>query len=781
MKSAYLIAVCLVMVVLLPALSIPIFGEDLDKGVVKVSLSANPEDCAEKLIGSGEYPAGSVVEIYVKPNVNCVFKKWIIEGLPIKEAAANPLTFTVYSNVTAVAVFERLYYSEGGKVIPRVAIFFRANASIPLPEPMVVRPGEAVKVDFPEVWDEGDYRFIFLYAEDTEGRRYEKATAVIKANSTMTVIAYYTKLVRFGNEYYPVELMTPISFPEVAADEGVKLIPTGFRLLNKTYPLGEEVPLPLMDLVEPIYVKAYLVRITANEPVEVIVNGKRQPLGHTAYELWVKENESVSIIAPEETEKLELAKPALYGNATLSTSNIITITNIRGAANLILYYNVKPNAMFLDLAPPPLGRILMSIADIGTKLTHGWLTGFSALAIALSLMAAPPASTALVVRSFLSSRRLSIKAASIGTMESLIAARSAPAPSISSEEVSEALSASGMIDFSKLPIPNPTPNPSPRQLPTVSVKEGGSKGAAPQILTEKVKRKNVLKFKLMSNADIDLEDLASVELDEQLFRLLTREGVEPRYTGQLKFFGKISEGEELLIKLGQSNLISLKAEDLELAALMAESACDTLGYKSVRVDVVGIEEEPVAKLAKLLDSTYKADVIIIMGGGAKLASKLSSTALYLDKKLVHISNEVCAPPIIEIPTPTPLEYASIFLALAISQGKLGSIEMTFEQAIRVGESAKAFGGLKLLKEVLSLIPELGVEEALNEAMRKELSTAFSDEELRALQLSFTGNEVSLEELRDKYMTLIRQMRPGVDPWMAWTRFYKKLKRMEVIK
>ena len=66
-------------------------------------------------------------------------------------------------------------------------------------------------------------------------------------------------------------------------------------------------------------------------------------------------------------------------------------------------------------------------------------------------------------------------------------------------------------------------------------------------------------------------------------------------------------------------------------------------------------------------------------------------------------------------------------------------------------------------------------------MRKELSTAFSDEELRALQLSFTGNEVSLEELRDKYMTLIRQMRPGVDPWMAWTRFYKKLKRMEVIK
>ena len=142
---------------------------------------------------------------------------------------------------------------------------------------------------------------------------------------------------------------------------------------------------------------------------------------------------------------------------------------------------------------------------------------------------------------------------------------------------------------------------------------------------------------------------------------------------------------------------------------------------------------------------------------------------------------MCAPPIIEIPTPTPLEYASIFLALAISQGKLGSIEMTFEQAIRVGESAKAFGGLKLLKEVLSLIPELGVEEALNEAMRKELSTAFSDEELRALQLSFTGNEVSLEELRDKYMTLIRQMRPGVDPWMAWTRFYKKLKRMEVIK
>ena len=50
-----------------------------------------------------------------------------------------------------------------------------------------------------------------------------------------------------------------------------------------------------------------------------------------------------------------------------------------------------------------------------------------------------------------------------------------------------------------------------------------------------------------------------------------------------------------------------------------------------------------------------------------------------------------------------------------------------------------------------------------------------------MQLSYVSGELSLEVLRDKYMTLVRQMRPGADPWMEWTRFYKKLKRMGVIK
>ena len=776
MKGAHLAAILLLAITLFLTSLGPVLGE----GVVRVSLSASPEDCAEKLIGSGEYPAGSVVEIYVKPSMNCVFKKWVLEGLPIEEAAANPLTFTAYSDVKAVAVLERLYYGEEGQVIPRVAIFFKANASIPLPEPILVRPGETVKVDFPESWDEGDYRFVFLYAEDTEGGRYERPTAVIRANSTMTVIAYYAELVRFGNEYYPAELMTLISFPEVIVDEGVKLIPTGFTLLNKTYPLGQKVPLPLTDLVEPIYARAYLVRIMSNEQVEAVINGEPRPLGQVAHELWVREGEGVSVIAPQETDRLELDKPILYGNATLLTSNMIVISDIRGPATLMLYYNVRPNAIFLDLAPAPLGKLLMLVADVGTKLTGGVLRGLPALAVTLSLVVAPPASALLVMKRTLAGRRLSIKGASIGTVESLIAARSSPGPSMSSEEVSEALSASGRIDVSRLPIPSPVTSaskPSSRRPVTVSVGEGGEK---PQIIVEKVKRKSVLKFKLMSNASIDLEELASVELDEQLFNLIVRRGAEARYTEQLKFFGRVEEGEELLLNLNRSNLVSIKAEDLELAASMVEGACDTLDYESVRVSAEEIEDRGAGELAKLLKA-YKADVIIIMGGGASLAPKLSSAILYLDKKLVHVSSEASAPPVIKIPTPTPLEYASIFLALAIARNALGSMDITFEQVVRIGESARAFGGLRLLKELVRLAPELGVEGALNQIIGRELSTAFSDEELRALQLCYTGGEISLEELRDRYMTLIRQMRPGTDPWIAWTRFYKKLKRMGVVR
>ena len=163
-----------------------------EEGKVRVELSAEPEDCALALQGAGAYNLGDQVTISVSVKPGCRFVKWIIEyGLPVKEVSVNPFTFFAEKDFKAVAVLERLYEKPGGEVIERVIVYFSANASVELPKPMIVRPGEAVRASFQKEVLRGDEKYVYLYAEDTLGNRYASNEIALTVNKSMTIMAYY--------------------------------------------------------------------------------------------------------------------------------------------------------------------------------------------------------------------------------------------------------------------------------------------------------------------------------------------------------------------------------------------------------------------------------------------------------------------------------------------------------------------------------------------------------------------------------------------------------------
>lgn len=745
---------------------------------IKVTLSAEPEECVLELIGEGEYPIGGEVTIEVKVRPECRFIKWeVVKGLEVREVGVNPFTFYPEEDFEAKAVLEPLYQEPGGEPVERVVVRVQANATgLQLPEPMIVRRGEQVLVPLPAEKVVEDLKYVFLYAEDTLGNRYYDPEVRLIANQSLTVVGYYATFKYFLNEYYPLDSFRRVQISPIYESEGIRLHPTGFSIANKTFPLDVEVPVQLLNLVEPIYERQVRVTISVigpDQPVELEVLGAQTAVDGTI-ELWVRAGSWISIRAPRDLKAYELER---VEPPTITDDGYI-IANASQPLLITLYYRRSEMAFLLDI--PLLGEPLFYLARLAGGLVG--LEGLPALIFAITAFIVAPcgaAVTALVTMRRLARRKITRVIAAGRGLQLVVEAVSSPRGSYEAE-VREALGVKGtlnvpeelkgLIEGSFGP-PSIASNPTtvePEAKPA-PIEEGVLQSDAEAAFQEAIRG---------YASELDVQHLFHLRLDEERYDLLSAalsRGL--RVTGDMGYLGFDNQAMRLVELLADPSIpfFALVCEDGELARRILDRAAEEVGMRIAYVSGL-VEPNPrlIAKNLSKMAAQSRADAVALSGLTRSMEEAVVRSIPLLEVKAILITKSAWVKPNVVLGGLGPERYIRLAVALLAEKGLVGYVG--WRHLERLGRLASACRGMKTVERFVEVLRGHGdAEGALNELMVEELSAVFRPEELRLL---LSARRV--EELREAYMSLIRQLSPGSDPVREWSNFYERLKRMGVV-
>jgi len=745
---------------------------------VTVTLSAEPMECVLKLIGQGEYPIGSEVTIEVKVKPECRFVKWeIIKGLGVREVAVNPFTFYPQEDFEAKAILEPLYEKPGGGVVERVVVRIQANATgLQLPEPMIVKKGEQVLVPLPSEQVVGDLKYTFLYAEDTLGNKYYDPEVKLVANQSLTVIGYYAAFKRFLNEYYPLDSFRRVQISPIYESEGVRLYPTGFSIANKTFPLNTEVPVQLLNLVEPIYERQVRVAISiigSDQPIELEVLGTPVVV-NDGKQLWVKAGSQISIEAPKDFKGYELEK--VEPPITVNGGHLIA--NASQPLLITLYYKKSEIAFLLDI--PLIGApffyfVRFTGGIIGVK-------GLPALIFAITAFIIAPCGVgvaALITMRRGAARKIVRATAAEKGLELMVESISNPrAPT--RVEVEEALGAKGPLNLSEelrgviessfghpSPAPNPTTVEPEAELAPIeeAVLESDAEAAFQEVVRGRA-------------SELDVQHLFHLKLDEERYNLLVAalsRGL--RLTGEVGYFGFDNQAMRLIELLADPStpFFALVCEDGELARRILNKAAEEIGMRVAYVgELAGSNPRLIAKSLSKAAAQSRASAVALFGLTRSIEEVVVRSIPLLEVKTILITKSAWVRPNVVLGGLNPERYVRFAVALLARNGLIGYVD--WRRLEKLGRLASACRGIRTVERFIEILHECGdVERALNELTVEELSIVFRPEELRLL---LSARRV--EELREAYMSLIRQLSPGSDPVREWSNFYERLKRMGVV-
>jgi len=745
---------------------------------VTVTLSAEPEECVLNLIGAGEYPRGAEVTIEVKVKPECRFVKWeIVKGLEVKEVAVNPFTFYPEEDFEAKAILEPLYQEPGGTPIERVMIKVQANATgLQLPEPIIVRKGEQVLIPLPSEQVVEDIKYTFLYAEDTLGNKYYDPEIKLVANQSLTVIGYYAAFKYFLNEYYPLDSFRKVRISPIRESEGVRLYPIGFRIANKTFPLDTDVPVQLLNLIEPIYERQVQVTIRVigvDQPLELEVFGAPAVI-EDSKQFWVKAGSQLAIRAPKEFKAYELKR---VEPATITSDGYLTV-NASQPLLITFYYKKSEIAFLFDI--PLLGEPLFYFVRFAGKLIG--VKGLPALIFAVTAFIAAPCGvgvTALVTMRRKARQKLVKVAAARKGLQLVVESVSSPRHS-SESEVREALGAKGPLNVSEelkgviessFGLEPITPNPAkiiPEAEPA-PIEEDVLQSDAETAFQEVIRG---------SSSELDVQHLLHLRLDEERYNLLVAalsRGV--RITGDAGYLGFDNQAMRLVELLADPSIpfFALVCEDEELARRILDKAAEETGVRITYVnELTGSNPRLIAKSLSKTAAQRGSSVVILFGLTRSMEEVVVRSIPFLEVKVVLVTKSAWVKPNVVLGKLSPEHYIRLAAALLAERGLAGYV--SWRQLMKLGRLASACRGVKTVERFAEILQEYeDAEKALNELTVEELSAVFRPEELRLLL-----SARSVEELREAYMSLIRQLSPGSDPAREWTNFYKRLKRMGVV-
>jgi len=745
---------------------------------VTVTLSAEPKECVLKLIGQGEYPIGSEVTIEVKVKPECRFVKWeIIKGLGVREVAVNPFTFYPQEDFEAKAILEPLYKKPSGEVVERVVVRAQANATgLQLPEPIIVKKGEQVLVPLPSEQAVGDLKYTFLYAEDTLGNKYYDPEVKLIANQSLTVIGYYAAFKRFLNEYYPLDSFRKVQISPIYESEGARLYPTGFSIANKTFPLNTEIPVQLLNLVEPIYEKQVRVTISiigSDQPIKIevldtpiIINDKGQ--------LWVKAGSRISIKAPREFEAYELEKvepPIIINNDHL-------ITNASQPLLITLYYRRSEIAFILDI--PLIGKPLFYFTKFaGGLIGVKGLPAFIFMITAFIVAPCGAGAAALVTVRRRAARKIVRAAAAEKGLELVVESISNPRVPTRAE-VEEALGVRGPLNVSEEfrgVIENSFGHPSIASNPITVEAE-----AEPAPIEETVLQSDAeAAFQEVVRgraSELDVQHLFHLKLDEERYNLLVAalsRGL--RITGDIGYLGFDNQAMRLIELLADPStpFFALVCEDGELARRILNKAAEEIGMRIAYIsELTGSNPRLIAKNLSKAAAQGRANAVALFGLTRSMEEVVVRSIPLLEVKTILITKSAWVRPNIVLGELSPEHYIRFAVALLAENGLIGYV--SWRRLEKLGRLASGCRGVKTVERFVEILQEYGdVEKAINELTVEELSIVFRPEELRLLL-----SARRIEELREAYMSLIRQLSPGSDPVREWSNFYERLKKMGVV-
>jgi len=741
---------------------------------VTVTLTAEPQECALKIQGAGEYPIGGEVTIEVKVKPECRFVKWeIIRGLKIKEVAVNPFTFYPEEDFEAKAILEPLYRRPEG-IVERVIIRVQANASgLTLPEPMIVIKGTPAVIPLPSKQLVGEYEYAFLYAEDSDGNRYYDPEIRLIANRSLTVVGYYAAFKQFLNEYYPLSSFLKPEIPPILESEGVRLYPVGFAIANKTFPLGTEVPVQLLPLIEPIYERQVKIRIEVvgpSRPIELVLLG--EPIRViNAWEEWVKAGSQISIKAPRSYEAYELVEVEPY--AALEGGGVITV-NASQPTLLRLHYRASEIAFLLEV--PVLGPPLFQL----TKSVEGMtgVRGIPALALVVCAFIIAPSGigcAAVITARRAAARKLIKATAAERGLELVMESVSSPKQPFKAK-TGDALSARGPL---KLPEDLKGVIESLLIQPQANLNRDSMEHEV--ALDEGVMRDDAeeeLEKALMGRVkELAAEVLLHAQLDERKFNLLNAalsRGL--RIVGDLGYFGYEAQATALIKMLVDPSIpfFAVVCEDEGLARKVLDRAGREAGVRIFYLETL-TETSPkmIAGALKAATKRGEADIIVLSGLSRFMEEAVVRSTPLLEVKVALITRTPWIKPNVTLSINEGY-YARLAAALLAVNGLTGYV--SWRHLLRLGQLANGCGGISTIERFLEILEEVeDGEEALSRLTIEELGRTFKPEELKLL-LSAT----SMEELREAYMSLIRQLRPGSDPIQEWANFYLRLKKMGVV-
>lgn len=542
--------------------------------------------------------------------------------------------------------------------------------------------------------------------------------------------------------------------------------------------MDTEVPEQLIGLVEPIYERQYrvLIKVEGVDSLEVklfdtpsVINGVK--------ELWLEEGQVVTLQLPEEYGPYELAYITSPTNLS-RRSDQITLT-VKEPIVITLHYYVCDIAFLLDI--PVVGSPLFYLARLSGKLIG--VKGAPALIFSVAAFIVAPATGVYVavcqVRGRAQKRAATVMAAEKG-IEIVVDSISSP-KTIEHPYAREAVRAKGTLSL---------PSELRKVLEGVigagasssglSAEETPSSGVSLEMDAVKLEAEKLFRDFVEGRISwLDVQHIFHVALDAEKYSLLvaalSRGG---QITGDPTYLGLDREVMELMELLVDPMIpfFALVCEDVDVARRILEKASREIGIRVAFAE--GLSEASSHSLARRLQKMAEregAQVIAVLRLNKSVEDMLIRTIPVLRVKTVLITRSAWLRPRLVLGNLDGDQYSKLALILLAKRELLGYL--SWDQLTRLGRLAEGCRGILTIERFVEILEEEGgAEEAINSLTVEELSRIFKPEEIRLLLSVKT-----VEELREVYMSLVRQLSPGSDPVREWSNFYERLRKMGAIK
>ncbi|MEM4416545.1 MAG: hypothetical protein QXD32_00635, partial [Nitrososphaerota archaeon] len=659
-----------------------------------------------------------------------------------------------------------------------------SSNALNLPRPKIVRPGDTVDIYAQQEVLDGDYRYVFLFWSGPGNLRIEQASARVTVNESMTLVANYYVFKRFLDEYYPLYLFVKPSYPELEMPDGSVQRAVALRVqgYNRTLPL-QEVPEPILGLVEPVYERYVPYIVTVNSlgmKVELTVNSQPLEVG-SSVRLMEREGRTVVIEAPSEAGSLRLRAVVVGGMPfpLMGSSTEVIAFQLSNPVSVELTYTLIPHAFLRDL--PLIGGLAYSLTETGYSILRlitqdaDEIPFIVALAIPLASVAGSGMGVAYAVRrvargGLRASIAGGVKVSSIRTRIASIIDRGGPEPDILSVRAelpyeSRFQAAPELSELSRRLEELEKAGPEAVEPEEPAEEEAGDEELLDELdeLVRAVEEGGKGRF---STSILQLARFDEAYLDAVQSRLR----LEPDDTPAIYY----SEMSRLVRRVASTpaGLITVSGGDRLLRERVVGKALERAGRRYVRARGLILPPEPVAIGQALKKAAKGADTVVLYGQPpSKALAQAAITSKLLVISVLERGGDIELPPIPDDMIP------GVAASLLAERDLIKRLDYTqFSSLISM---ARSFRGAETVQAFADLLDEgASPDEALDELWAREFKATFPSFEYRvARQIIEKG--LSYGEARDLYITAFKQVTAGGDPQASWRRFVSKLERLGV--